>query len=88
MKLAILAALSLALATPAFAQQAPITNKEVEAHASICLSYMEKKLTEQEIVIGLKLDTPAKVRGFVYGCKLFLLGVEVGIASQPKVQTY
>ena len=81
MKALIIAAL-LAV-TPVAATAAPMTlQEEVRVTAPICLKVALGKLSADEVIRGLNLDTPEKKREFALHCKLYLQGFEDAVQAQ------
>lgn len=68
-----------AMAAPP-ADNAPITQEEVQARGEICINIMAGKLSADQVITGLQLDTPRKVRDFVLQCHMLNLGVDLGKA--------
>ena len=56
----------------------PITTEEVQVRAMICLKLMNGELTAQQVVQGMKLDTPRKERDFVLQCRMLVMGGLLG----------
>lgn len=80
---ALLAALVLAASSPAFsASVAPAqisVSDEVEVTANICIGLLTDKISSDEVIKGLNLDTDAKKREFMLHCALYIQGVNDGI---------
>lgn len=67
-------------------QLAPVTDDEIDTTAGICIGVVTGKVTADEVVKELNLNSDVKKRDFLVHCKLFLRGVEVGgqLATQQQ----
>ena len=71
--MSLILAAALAAATPA-----PVTTQEVENHVVACLALAFKRATAEQVVVALNLNTEEKARAFILGCKMFVVGVDLG----------
>jgi hypothetical protein len=84
----LLMAAALAAATPVVqSTPLPVTDEEVQLHATACAGLITGRLSPGQVVQGLQLDTPEKFRTFVLTCKSFKLGFELGSSSASRPTT-